>query len=93
MSWILLLSLRSAVTHHRELWTRCDGTMTICDGRVEFDASFTDARLSAQRFVSGWSHVSKFDRVHRLCRWVRVDCDALETQVLQYSCASTSWSL
>jgi|GEM_PF-4502073 len=53
MSWILLLSLRSAVTHHRELWTRCDGTMTICDGRVEFDASFTDARLSAQRFVSG----------------------------------------
>lgn len=42
-----------AVTHHRKLWTRCDGTMTISDGRVEFAASFTDTSLSAQRFVSG----------------------------------------
>ena len=42
-----------AVTHHRELWPRCDGMMTICDGRLELDASLTDASMPAQRFGSG----------------------------------------
>ncbi|MHB1628207.1 MAG: ATP-binding cassette domain-containing protein [Bacilli bacterium] len=42
-----------AVTHHRELWPRCAGTMMICDGRLEFAASLTDVSMPTQRFGSG----------------------------------------